>query len=123
MGGWSGFAVPVADSRKEVAGFFRVSEIKVISRPTEEPTEEPSFQGLPPDLEAYRARGHRRLSKTTYDSNALPAFGAALCLLRSSLINGTHQRKSTASRPSATAQRAALITRLAPREKFLAEKE
>jgi hypothetical protein len=84
MGGWSGFAVPVADSRKEVAGFFRVSEIKVISRPTEEPTEEPSFQGLPPDLEAYRARGHRRLSKTTYDSKCTSCIWG--CLMPAEII-------------------------------------
>jgi len=62
----SGVSVPVADPRLEVAGFYKTSGIKT-ERATEEPVSSgPPFHGVPPDLAAYRSRGHRRLDARTY---------------------------------------------------------
>ena len=64
----SGMAVPVADPRLETAGYYRVSRLRTGESPADIQTKEPPFTGVPPDLETYRARGHRRLSARTYMS-------------------------------------------------------
>ena len=64
----SGMAVPVADPRLETAGYYRVSRLRTGESPADIQTKEPPFNGVPPDLETYRARGHRRLSARTYMS-------------------------------------------------------
>jgi len=65
-----GQSVPVADPRMEPAEVYRTSGIKVVERlDTTEATgapPPPPYLGIPPALEAYRARGHRRLSARTY---------------------------------------------------------
>jgi len=64
----SGQSVPVADPRKEPVEFYRASKLQVLEHgggPAEEP---PPWHGVPPDLETYRSRGHRRLSARTYAS-------------------------------------------------------
>jgi hypothetical protein len=64
----SGQAVPVPDPRLETAGFFKASGLKIL-KDTEggHPAGSP-FHGMPPDLETYRSRGHRRLDTRTYDT-------------------------------------------------------
>ena len=64
----SGEAVPVADPRTETAGWYKPSRLKVIRDADAEPSSGPPFHGVPPDLETYRARGHRRLDTRTYDT-------------------------------------------------------
>lgn len=64
----SGMAVPVADPRLETAGYYKVSRLRILDIPAQVQTKGPPFTGVPPDLETYRARGHRRLSARTYMS-------------------------------------------------------
>lgn len=64
----SGQAVPVADPKGETAEFFKASVIRVASRGPEEVPQGPPFLGVPPPLETYRERGHRRLDPRTYAS-------------------------------------------------------
>jgi hypothetical protein len=64
----SGESLPVADDRQEAVEFYQTSKLKVLSRSDEKPTTPPPWTGVPPDLETYRARGHRRLSARTYQS-------------------------------------------------------
>ena len=67
----SGFCVPAADPTKEPAEFYKVSRLKIFSRgptPAETP---PPWQGVAPDLDEYRKRGHRRLAARTYASKCL----------------------------------------------------
>jgi len=63
----SGEAVPVADPRREPVEFYRVSKLKVLTRGScaDAP---PPWLGVPPDLETYRGRGHRRLAARTYNT-------------------------------------------------------
>ncbi|MHC5058748.1 MAG: hypothetical protein ACYTKD_29165 [Planctomycetota bacterium] len=66
-----GQSVPVADPRVEPAEVYKTSGLKVVERPeTPEATgaPPPPYLGIPPALEIYRARGHRRLSARTYTS-------------------------------------------------------
>ncbi len=64
----SGRSVPVADPRDEVAAFYKTSQIKIVGSSPQEITSVPPVTGVPPDLETYRARGHRRLDSRTYDN-------------------------------------------------------
>ncbi|MBW2109185.1 MAG: hypothetical protein JRI36_11060 [Deltaproteobacteria bacterium] len=64
----SGLAVSVADPRLETAGFYKASGLRVLKDAQGAPLPGPPFQGVPPDLETYRDRGHRRLDARTYDA-------------------------------------------------------
>jgi hypothetical protein len=64
----SGLAVPVPDPRLETAGFYKTTGLKVLMDAADELSPGPPFHGVPPDLETYRSRGHRRLDIRTYDT-------------------------------------------------------
>ncbi|MFQ5844961.1 MAG: hypothetical protein ACE5JG_08235 [Planctomycetota bacterium] len=61
-----GKGMPVADARLETADLYKVSRLKVVTRGPEPPGGAPPFLGVPPALEVYRERGHRRLAARTY---------------------------------------------------------
>ena len=63
----SGLAVPVPDPRLETAGFYKASGLKILKDAEDDPPAGLPFHGVPPDLETYRSRGHRRLDTRTYD--------------------------------------------------------
>jgi hypothetical protein len=64
----SGLAVPVPDPRLEAPEFYKTNGLKVLNDVADEPPPGPPFQGVPPDLETYRNRGHRSLDSQTFDS-------------------------------------------------------
>ncbi len=64
----SGLSVPVPDPQLETAGFYKSSGLKVMKDTEDDSPEGPPFLGVPPDLETYRSRGHRRLDTRTYES-------------------------------------------------------
>lgn len=64
----SGVAIPVEDTRTETAGFYKTSGIRILENEMPQESSAPPFHGVPPDLETYRSRGHRRLDPKTYDA-------------------------------------------------------
>ena len=62
----SGKSEFVPDTRLEVAELYKASELKVLARGDEPASALPPFLGVPPALEVYRERGHRRLAARTY---------------------------------------------------------
>lgn len=64
----SGRGVPVADDRREPVELYRASKLKVLERAERHDESPPPWHGVPPDLETYRWRGHRRLSARTYNT-------------------------------------------------------
>jgi hypothetical protein len=64
----SGLSVLVSDPRIDMAGFYKTSGLKVLKDAADEPPVGPPFYGVPPDLETYRSRGHRRLDARTHDA-------------------------------------------------------
>ncbi|MGM0739462.1 MAG: hypothetical protein ACQETM_09935 [Bacteroidota bacterium] len=66
-----GLAVPVPDPRLETAGLYKAAGLEVLNDAGYEPLPGPPYQGVPPDLETYRSRGHRRLDSRTYTSKCL----------------------------------------------------
>jgi hypothetical protein len=64
----SGESVPVQDRRLETADLYKTIKLKVVSRGSEGPASAPPWHGVPPALEVYRERGHRRLEARTFAS-------------------------------------------------------
>ncbi len=62
----SGKGEPVLDTQTETADLYKVSGLRVNGRAGEMVANQPPFLGVPPALEVYRARGHRRLAAKTY---------------------------------------------------------
>ncbi len=63
----SGECVPVPDPDLEPTQYYKVSKLKVITPGTTGSNSSP-WELVPPELEVYRERGHRRLAARTYDS-------------------------------------------------------
>ena len=62
----SGQSHPVQDERLEAIEFYKTSKLRVVERVKEEQYRPPPWFGVPPDLQTYRDRGHRRLDARTY---------------------------------------------------------
>jgi hypothetical protein len=62
---------PVQDSQMETVEFYKTSKLMLVERPTEQQWQPPPWRGMPPDLETYRRRGHRRLDVRTYEAKCL----------------------------------------------------
>jgi hypothetical protein len=67
----SGLCLPVADSRTESSEYYKVSKLKLEKGAPRDELEPPPWDGVAPDLEEYRERGHRRLSARTYKSKCI----------------------------------------------------
>jgi hypothetical protein len=63
-----GKAIPLTDPRMEAVDYYKVSGLRVAEVAGDDPGRGPPWHDVPPTLEVYRARGHRRLSAKTYDS-------------------------------------------------------
>jgi len=63
----SGEAVLVADKNMEPVEYYKVSKLKKLSE-VDVTGEGPPWETIPPELEVYRGRGHRRLAARTYDT-------------------------------------------------------
>lgn len=64
----SGECVPFADENMEPVEFYKVSKLKKIAESSETSQTPPPWEIIPPDLDTYRERGHRRLAARTYDT-------------------------------------------------------
>ena len=64
----SGECVPVPDPDTEPTDYYKVSKLKVITRSTTITNISEPWELVPPELEVYRERGHRRLAARTYDT-------------------------------------------------------
>ncbi len=64
----SGKSEVVPNPRTEVVEYYKTSELKVVERAAETGILPPPWHGVPPELEIYRQRGHRRLDPRTYEA-------------------------------------------------------
>ena len=64
----SGECVPVPNPDTEPTEYYKVSKLKLITRSTTTGSTSSPWERVPPELEVYRERGHRRLSARTYDT-------------------------------------------------------
>ena len=63
----SGECVLVPDPDLEPTQFYKVSKLKLITRSTIITNTSSPWELVPPELEVYRERGHRRLAARTYE--------------------------------------------------------
>ncbi len=66
----TGECVPVADERLEPVEFYKVSKLRKTGYANNQTTP-PPWETVPPDIETYRERGHRRLAARTYSSKCI----------------------------------------------------
>ena len=64
----SGLCLPVEDEKMETVEFYKVSKLKVLERGAELEDQAAPWLGVAPNLETYRARGHRRLDARSYEA-------------------------------------------------------
>ncbi|MDZ4803392.1 MAG: hypothetical protein SGI90_00845 [Candidatus Eisenbacteria bacterium] len=64
----SGVGERVEDRRVETADIYKASGLKVLGRAGESLGHAPPFLGVPPALDVYRERRHRRLAAATYST-------------------------------------------------------
>lgn len=64
-----GIAHPVTDPDREIAEFYKASALELLERPSGPPPAAPPWLGVPPALDVYRERGHRRLDARTYEAS------------------------------------------------------
>jgi hypothetical protein len=64
----SGQCQPVEDNHLEIVEFYKASKLKIVKRNEQQEFDPPPWLGVPPDMETYRARGHRRLDARTYEA-------------------------------------------------------
>jgi hypothetical protein len=64
----AGEAEPVADPRLELVEFYKAAKLALVARAAAPASAGPPWTGLPPTLEVYRERGHRRLDARTYEA-------------------------------------------------------
>lgn len=65
----SGRSEPVADPKLEPVGYYKTASLKLIQRGNgDNEHTPPPWYGIPPDMEVYRWRGHRRLNAQTYNT-------------------------------------------------------
>jgi hypothetical protein len=62
-----GVCLSVENPDLETVGYYMVSKFKVIARSQLQFHSPPPWLGIPPSLEVYRERGHRRLAPQTYE--------------------------------------------------------
>jgi hypothetical protein len=62
----AGQCLPVVHPDCESVQFQRASKLRLLERAEEDTGEGPPWRGLPPPLDEYRRRGHRRLAARTY---------------------------------------------------------
>lgn len=64
----SGECIPVPDPVTKLTEYYKVSKLKLITRSTTITNTSSRWELVPPELEVYRERGHRRLAARTYDT-------------------------------------------------------
>lgn len=62
----SGRSAPVANSKLETVAYYKTAGLKIAQRSTNNEHNPPPWHNVPPELEVYRERGHRRLNTRTY---------------------------------------------------------
>ncbi len=64
----SGASVAVQDARRETVDLYKTSALRVLARSNsaQDSNGGPPWIGIPPPLDVYRERGHRRLATQTY---------------------------------------------------------
>jgi hypothetical protein len=97
----SGECVPVADERMETAEFYKSSKLNKVSHISNVLTP-PVWGGIPPVLEVYRERGHRRLAARTFDTKCTACIWGCRMPVEIIIDNWNPGKRNTGLRRSVT---------------------
>ena len=89
----SGECVPVPDPDTEPTEYYKVSKLKLITRSTTITNTSSPWELVPPELEVYRERGHRRLAARTYDTKCSSCMWGARMPVEIIIDNWNPSRK------------------------------
>ncbi|HAE61291.1 MAG TPA: hypothetical protein DCG38_02990 [Eubacteriaceae bacterium] len=89
----SGECVPVPDPDLEPTEYYKVSKLKLITRSTTIINTSSPWGLVPPELEVYRERGHRRLAARTYDTKCSSCMWGARMPVEIIIDNWNPSRK------------------------------
>ena len=89
----SGECVQVPDPDTEPTDYYKVSKLKVITRSTTITNISEPWELVPPELEVYRERGHRRLAARTYDTKCSSCMWGARMPVEIIIDNWNPSRK------------------------------
>lgn len=64
----SGQSEPIANPKLDSVDYYKTTSLKLIQRIPDSTQATPPWYGIPPELETYRARGHRRLNTQTFNT-------------------------------------------------------
>jgi hypothetical protein len=67
---------PIVDPRTEAADLYKIAKLKVLSGSANQTSGKPPYLGVPPLLDVYRSRGHRRLDSKTFKGKCLTCLWA-----------------------------------------------
>lgn len=67
----SGRSAPVINPKMEPVDYYKTAGLKVVRQAAAGEQTPPPWHGVPPELEVYRERGHRRLGAHTYKAKCL----------------------------------------------------
>lgn len=73
-----GVCVPVENPELETVDYYKVSKFRLVRRSERPSTSPPPWLGVPPALEVYRERGHRRLAAQTYERSCVGCIWGCL---------------------------------------------
>jgi len=89
----SGECLPVPDPDTEPTQYYKVSKLKVISLGNTSSNNSSPWELVPPELEVYRERGHRRLAGRTYDTKCSSCMWGARMPVEIIIDNWNPSRK------------------------------
>jgi hypothetical protein len=72
-----GFCLPVAQSNLDSVEYYEVSGLQILNQTIEQAPNPPPWHGVPPPIETYRERGHRRLAQKTFEAKCFSCLWAA----------------------------------------------
>ena len=89
----SGECIPVPDPELEPVDYYKISKLKLITQSTTITNTSSPWELVPPELEVYRERGHRRLAGRTYDTKCSSCMWGARMPVEIIIDNWNPSRK------------------------------
>jgi hypothetical protein len=108
---------PVLDNRIEVVEFYKASKLEILKRFEDSVSNPPPWVGIPPALEIYRERGHRRLDPRTYESKCRQCIWGCLMPVQITIDQWNPQNKKYRTETFCYGPKSCLLYKAGPTRK------
>lgn len=96
-----GVCAPVENVELETVDYYKVARFKLVKRSASQPDTFPPWLGVPPPLEVYRKRGHRRLAVQTCEKSCVSCSWGCFMAVEMIIDQWNLQRRNSDRRHSA----------------------